>query len=141
FNAVPNAATCMNLLKGDTSARFPNLRFGLLESSASWIPFALQEAKRSGLGGWREMREVGPDSLADKRIFVAATIDDDIGYLIGQCGTETLVLGSDFGHADRGTDIECHSILMTRTDANRAALQKIVDSNGRKLYGLPPSVN
>jgi predicted TIM-barrel fold metal-dependent hydrolase len=141
FNAVPNAATCMNLLKGDISARFPKLRFGLLESSASWIPFALQEARRAGLGGWREVREVTKDSLAEKNIFVAATIDDDIGYLIGQCGTETLVLGSDFGHADRGTDIECHSILMSRTDADRSALQKIVDTNGRKLYGLRPSLN
>ncbi len=68
--------------------------------------------------------------------FVACQVDDDLPYILNHFPQDRLVKGTDYGHADVGWDMEGPRILMERTHVDQAVLQKIVNTNGRLLYGL-----
>ncbi len=130
-----NLVAFHSLICSDITTRFPKLRFGFLESGSQWLPFALQEARRAAasLGGYEFSDS---DTGGSFPFFVACQVDDDLPYVLNNFPQDRLVLGSDYGHADIGWDMEGHRILAERTDVDPAILQKIVNTNGRLLYGL-----
>jgi hypothetical protein len=130
------------VLVSDLTDRFPRLRWAFLEAGASWIPSLLLMASRLGEGAARRYGTGLSDveaAVADKHLFVACQIDDDVPYLLRHWDAGALVLGSDWGHLDMGSDPEAHRLFSARTDVDAAALQNIVDANGRRLYAIDPS--
>src|SRR5262245_12165638 len=67
--------------------RFPKLRFGFIEASASWVPYVLHHLARSSgaklnSGGDADAAlEWGPKLFSDYRLYVAAEADEDLAYL------------------------------------------------------------
>jgi predicted TIM-barrel fold metal-dependent hydrolase len=131
------------LCVSDLHGRFPRLRWGWMEAGASWIPFVLHEAARSneksGMTRGRDETHVDTGLLARHNLFVACQMDDDIPYLVRYAGEHNLVLGTDYGHLDVGSDLYAHEIVVERPDLDAGVAQKIVDGNGRALFGIDPS--
>ena len=133
---VPMAAAFVNIFTSDFSERFPGLNFGFLEAGSEWLAFAFREISRGAEAAWRQDVALDEVPLAGTNLYVACTFDEDLPYVLTYAGEDNLVLGSDFGHADIGTDVRAHSLLCERSDVDAAILKKITDNNGRQLYRL-----
>jgi hypothetical protein len=98
----------------------------------------LQEVARldpSGIRSDRDWREE-VDVLKRNNMYVACQTDDDLPYLISRIGSENLVCGSDWGHFDIGSDPAAHRMVAARADLDEPARNRIVDTNGRILFGI-----
>jgi uncharacterized protein len=142
-NIAPVAGALHSVVMTNLHERFPRLRWAFLEAGASWLPFALQEAFRTeaygALRSWKDWRMQAEGVLADRRLFVACQMDDDLPYLLGLAGEGNLVHGTDFGHLDVGSDPDGLRLVLARTDVPDAQLRRIVDGNARRLYGIDES--
>lgn len=123
--------------------RFPRLRWAFLEAGSSWLPFVLQETFRADESGvfrsFKDWRAGAAQVFVEQRLFVAAQMDDDLPYLLGLTGPDHLVYGTDFGHLDLGSDPAGLQLVAERSDLDPAVARRIVDDNGRRLYGIDPS--
>jgi uncharacterized protein len=114
---------------------FPALRFGMIETSASWVPYLCHDlrARLRRMYDW----DVDPKRIIrDSHIWVACQTDDDLPYVIGYAGEDNLVIGSDYGHADTSSELEALRRLKTSGTLPARAVEKILDDNARTLYGL-----
>jgi predicted TIM-barrel fold metal-dependent hydrolase len=136
YPIVPVICAFHSVLTSDLTQRFPRLRFAFLEAGSQWVPFALQEAARATPMGARHEGAVAEHALRDNRLFVACQMDDDLPYILRWTGPDNLVIGTDFGHFDLGTDIRAHRMLTDRKDVDVAVTSRIVDDNARVLYGI-----
>ena len=130
-----------SLLTNAVPQRFPGLKWGFFEAGAGWVPWMLQEAARLGPTGSRsdrDWRDEG-DVLKRNNMFVACQTDDDLPYLTTRVGSENLVCGSDWGHFDIGSDPTAHRTVAARPDLDGIVRQRIVDTNGRNLFGIDES--
>ena len=111
-----------------------------LEAGSSWVPFVLQETFRADESGvfrsFKDWRIGAAAVFLDQQLFVAAQMDDDLPYLLGLTGPDHLVYGTDFGHLDLGSDPTGLHIVAARSDLDPAVARRIVDANGRRLYGI-----
>jgi len=133
---VPMTATFVNIFTSDFDVRFPELRFGFLEAASEWLTFALREISRGAETAWRRDVLLDDIPLAGTNLFVDCTFDEDLPYVLKVAGEDNLVLGSDFGHADIGTDVSAHNLISKRTDLSAQVIKKITGDNGRRLYAL-----
>jgi hypothetical protein len=131
------------VLGSDLSARFPGLRWGFLEGGAWFtLPVMHQHARRDmsiGVEPFLDAKMATPDDLEAMNMFVAVETDEDIPYLAGRVGQQNLVVGSDFGHNDLGTEVGAHQTLLARHDLEDSIARRIVDTNGRRLLDIPTS--
>lgn len=124
---------CHALLWHGIPARFPDLRWGFVEVSAQWIPYVLNDLS---LRLKRRGEEMPKDVLARNNIYVACQITDDLPYILDYAGEDTLLIGTDFGHADTATEIEALRMLKQDDRIPAGAVDKILDDNPRRFYGL-----
>lgn len=130
---LPTVGTFHSLILERVAERYPKLRWGFIEISAQWIPYALNDLairfKRRG--------EVLSDTpLADNNIYVACQVTDDLDYVLKCAGEDNLVIGTDYGHSDTSTEIEALRKLGADGRVPAAVTKKILDDNARALYGL-----
>lgn len=125
--------------------RFPGLRFGFIEASASWVPYVLHHLRRShslpietGMAkpGVEDMWEWAPRLFKDYGLFVATEADEDIPYLLKFMGEDNIIIGSDFGHQDQSHEDNMVRVLRSREDVAPEAIEKILCDNPRRFYGL-----
>src|SRR5581483_2871824 len=114
------------------------LRFGFVETGATWIPYVV---KQSGMRG--KAAKAGYDFktgfLAHNRFYVTCDTEDDIAYLLEYGAEDYLMLGTDYSHVDQSAELQAHQGLMDQAKAgafSEAAAVKIVDLNARRFYGL-----
>ena len=113
--------------------RFPDLRIGFIETSASWVPYLLHYLKhrvRDGSDRW----EGGV--LKDYRLFVACEADEDISYLARCIPEDQLLLGSDWGHTDPSANYSIVDELKAREDVEPELMEKILCHNPRSFYRM-----
>ena len=121
--------------------RFPDLRFGFIEASASWIPYVIHHLRRSTrastIGGSPDAAtDFGPRLFEEYRLYVAAESDEDIPYLIGYAGEDHLIMGSDYGHQDQSKDNGMVALMRRREDIEPRVVEKILSGNPARYYGL-----
>jgi predicted TIM-barrel fold metal-dependent hydrolase len=130
---LPVVSTFHSLIASKLPERFPELRYGFIEVSAQWVPYALHDlAKRFQKRG----RTLSKDVMKEYRLYVACQVDDDIPYVLQYAGEDNLVIGSDYGHADTATELEALAKLSVDGQVSSLAINKILDDNARALYGL-----
>jgi predicted TIM-barrel fold metal-dependent hydrolase len=121
------------ILMNETPKRHPNVRWGFVEVSGQWIPYALNDLdlrlKNRG-------KRLGPNPLKNNNIFVACQVTDDLPYVLSSAGEDNLVIGTDYGHHDTATEIEALRLIKERGKLPAAVVDKILDGNARTLYGL-----
>ncbi len=125
-----------SLLISGTCAKFPKLRWGIIEVSASWIPYLFHDLppRMSRLLG----RKLDPSYhlLRDNNAYVGCQTDDDLPYVLKYAGEETLIIGSDYGHADTSSELEALRHLSKMNEVSERAANKILYDNPKRLYAL-----
>jgi predicted TIM-barrel fold metal-dependent hydrolase len=122
------------LLESEIPSRFPGVRWGFIEASAQWVPYALGEARL------RLVRNGKPapkgDMLKDNNFFVTTQWTDDIHWLLDEVGDDGLVIGTDYGHKDTATEVEALKRMSEDGSLPAASVTKILESNPARLYAL-----
>lgn len=116
---------------------FPTLRVGWIEHGASWIPYLSADLQAKN----RRLRpfDLKQDLFRTSRFYVTCESTDDIPYIL-QFGTEdSLMVGTDYTHADQSSEIEALDIVEQRAERgefSKEVARKILDDNPRRFYGL-----
>jgi predicted TIM-barrel fold metal-dependent hydrolase len=116
--------------------QFPALRFGFIESAASWMPFLLHFLRRRIRTEKRSTEQLGPSLCRDYRMFVACEADEDIPYLLDYIGEDNLLIGSDYGHHDQSAQPDLVSYIEAREDLPSSVVNKILRSNPSRFYAI-----
>lgn len=134
-----NVGAFFRLVNSGLPKVFPKLRFGFIETAASWIPWVIYELHRR----LDTVHSKLPGNLMEQcRIYVTCQIGDDVPYLIKSCaGENTLMIGTDYGHADSSTELDALTTLKESGGITAAMHRKIVDDNPRAFYGLGAATN
>ena len=131
-----------SLVNSGVLERFPDLRWGFIEASASWVPFMLSIHAASARH--THLQTTGPLSVAARptlpeQVFVACQSQDDLPYIL-QFGTEEqLLVGTDYAHADQSAELVALDVIEQRAASGQIsaeAARKILDDNPRRFYGL-----
>jgi hypothetical protein len=122
--------------------RFPRLRWGFIEGGAGFtLPVIHQHARRDmsiGVQPFLDSKQLLPEEIEAMNIFVAVETDEDVPYLAKRLGKQTLLVGTDFGHNDLGTELGAHQTILARSDIDETLAAKLVDTNGRKFLDVDP---
>jgi hypothetical protein len=116
--------------------KFPNLRFGFLESSASWAPFLIHFLRREAKRLKEDVADFGPALFQKNRMFIACEVDEDIPYLVNCMGADNILLGSDYGHGDHSTELDIVDKIVDRPDVSEELRRNILVNNPGRFYGL-----
>ena len=123
---------------GQIPQKFPDLRFGFVEVSAQWVPYAVHDLVRRI--AWKSGNNLSGRNtntlLKENRLFVACQTDDDIEHVLHYAGEDNIVMGTDYGHADTSTELMALQTLQADTGLSKAIVKKILDDNARTLYGI-----
>ena len=131
---LPVVGAFHDLLMRGIPAKFPDLRWGFIEVSAQWIPYALNDmgVRRTRRGqGWAER-----DILRENQIYVACQTTDDLPAIIECVGDDNIVIGSDYGHNDTSAELEALRHLKTQGTVAPESIDKILGDNAQRLYAL-----
>ena len=126
--------------------KFPKLRFGFIESGASWIPYTISQlgaVKRQSLRGKQtrlpRLFELEPEIFRANRMYITIDPIDDIESLL-QFGTEdNLMIGTDYSHTDISANLSGLDEVRSWVDEGRitkAQGHKILETNSQEFYGL-----
>ena len=141
FLWVAPAVALANMILFGTLQRFPDLRIGVVELSAGWVPAFLMNidgafdfyVARHG-GPARELAD-RPSSYFLRQVRVAALPYEAPSYLVRKVGDDTFMIGSDWPHAEGvahpGADSRA-SVATLSADAQAKAL----GGNAAWLLGL-----
>jgi predicted TIM-barrel fold metal-dependent hydrolase len=130
-----------DLVAGEIPEKFPRLKFGFLEASASWVPFLYHHLKRSArprpsFPNARWKHASCKDLFRDYRIYVACEADEDIPYLAEFIGADHLMIGSDYGHNDPAEEKALVQTIGSREDLSPGLADKILTDNPKRFYSL-----
>ena len=124
---------CFRLVSAGVPKTFPKLRFGFIETAASWIPWVVYELRRR----MDTVEDKLPEELLKEyNLYVTCQIGDDVPYLMRQAGEGALMIGTDYGHADSSTELEALTSLKEDGGISEAMHTRIVEDNPRQFYGL-----
>lgn len=123
--------------------RFPKLRFAIAESGIGWIPFTLE--RMDGIfrthRNWMQTVISRPPSEYFHEHFLATFQQDDDSGLLGRyiTGVDNLMWASDYPHTDTTFPHSRQVVETIFADVPSGEMEKITNSNARRLYGLPVS--
>lgn len=120
------------LLRG-IPGHFPRLRIGAIEVSAQWIPYVVKDLI---LRNRKRGVEMPDDVLTANRIYVACQTDDDLPYILKYAGEDTIMIGSDYGHADNASELLALRNLRAQGEVEPDIADKILHANAARFYGL-----
>ncbi len=130
---MPTVAAFSDVMLSEIPQVFPRLRWGFIEASSQWLPWAMHEVRNR----FKTMgRECSDNVAREFRMFVTCENSDDLPYITKQAGEDCLVIGTDYGHIDTSSDVDAITVFKTRTDLSPEVKQKILSDNARALYGL-----
>lgn len=131
-----NVGAFFRLISSGLPQKFPGLRFGFIETAASWIPWVIYELRRRMDTVSKQLPET---LMEDYGVYVTCQIGDDVPYLMKYTGENTLMIGTDYGHADSSTELDALTTLKNSGGITAEMHKKIVDDNPRAFYGLGPA--
>lgn len=87
--------------------RFPNLKVGVIELGASWLPGWMKSMDSAAAAFIRNEERLHrlsarPSDIVRRQVRVTPYPHEDAGWLIRQAGPETLLFSSDFPHVEGG---------------------------------------
>ncbi len=135
------------LLEDNVPASFPGLRFGCVESGASWVPFVDYQLRRlhdrhkfsSNVGGRTLEFAVEDDLFKSNRVYVGCQVDEDILMILNYISEDNLIVGSDYTHQDTSHELEFRRMLEERVERGEVpegVVHKMTHDNPKAFYGL-----
>ena len=130
---MPTVHACNGLILSDVPKRFPELRWGFIESSCQWVPWIMHETARRARGaGWKL-----PDNpFAEYNIYVSAQTDDDFPYVFSYIGDDNIVIGTDYGHTDTSSEVDAIETFRNLDTISEESKRKVLVDNSVALYRL-----
>jgi uncharacterized protein len=125
--------------------RYQTLRVGFVEAGASWIPFSLSVHAASSRRSQQQATvafqpvEMDTEFLRRNRIFVACQTQDDLPYLLKFGAEDSLMVGTDYTHADQSAEMRALDVIEQRAasgEISQEVARKILEDNPRRFYGL-----
>jgi predicted TIM-barrel fold metal-dependent hydrolase len=113
---------------------FPRLKFGFIESYASWVPYLLHSFKRQFRDHWKYSST--PDLFRDYRIYVACEAGEDLPTIVNCIGEDNLLIGSDYGHNDPFEQRNLMPTLRSLENVPSRVIDKMVGANPCEFYGV-----
>lgn len=120
--------------------RYPKLQVGTVEHETAWIPHWLKQMdlnyrERPTLTrGWRSRSGMLPSDFWHRNMF-AEFMEDDIGVrLISEIGTDNLLWGNDFPHAESTWPQSKEFLDRIFTGAPEDARRKITCDNAARMF-------
>ena len=130
---MPTVHACNGLILSDLPKRFPDLRWGFIESSCQWVPWIMHEtSRRAQQAGWK----IPENPFKDYNIYVSAQTDDDFEYVFSYIGDENIVIGTDYGHTDTSSEVDAIETFRNLPSVNEESKKKILVDNALGLYHL-----
>lgn len=130
----PGIVAFHSLLMQNVPARFPKLRFGFVELSSQWVPYAVHDYVRRQEKKGQEIDR--STVLRDNRFVVACQTDDDLEYVLRYAGEDGLMMGTDYGHADTSSELEALRRLQDLPGITQPIAERILGANPTRLYAL-----
>ncbi len=135
---IPPVVAFRNLVANKIPELFPRLRWGFIETGASWVPFALHNLKSLG----HEPAKWGPKLMEKYNMWISYEVTEDLPYLVKYIGEDRIVMGTDYGHhgregiiADPSAQLHMVKTVRERDYPGRLADKLLID-NPRALFGL-----
>jgi len=103
----PPMQTLATLILDRVLDRFPNLKFGVIEQGASWLP-GWMRALDSAWTAFRKNEErlqkmsLKPSEFVRRQIRVTPYPHEDTGWIVANAGPELCLFSSDFPHVEGG---------------------------------------
>lgn len=136
---IPPVVAFRNLVANRIPEIFPRLRWGFIESGASWVPFVLHNLKSLG----HQPVEWGPKLFERYNMYVSYEANEDLLYLVKYIGEDNVVIGSDFGHhgrsgviADPSAQLHMVKTVRSREEYPGRLVDKLLVDNPRALFGI-----
>ena len=120
-----------SIFRSDVLDSVPDLKFAFLESGSLWIPYLLDQVKRS-----RKSKKDPAAYFREGRVFVSCESNEDINYLTSLIGEDSLMASSDYPHADPFHEENMVQAFMGRDDLQLRVQEKLLSTNAKNLYGL-----
>ncbi len=143
---VPPAQTLATMLFDGVFERFPDLKVGVIEQGAIWVPSWMRQME-SAFDAFARHEErlkrlsMRPSEYVRRQIRFTPYPTEDVGWIIEQAGPEVALFSSDYPHVEGGRrPIERFERSLQNTDAvARQAFyhDNFVDLMGSALDGLP----
>ena len=136
FNAI---SAFTDLAQSRVPDRFPDLRVGWIETGASWIPFLMADLEAKKQKRTFQSFDLKGDLFRHCRFYVACDSSDDLPYILRYGTEDSLMIGTDYTHADQSQERNLQGALQARVDAgelSQGAVDKILYDNPKRLYGL-----
>lgn len=130
---LPMIGATHSLLMAEIPKKFPRLRLGIIEASADWLPFLVNDLRQRF---FKQGKRLPENVLAANRIYVTCQTYDDLPHVLETAGEDNIVIGTDYGHADFSSEIEALRLLREDSRLPAGAVDKILWDNARALYGL-----
>jgi len=140
---LPPLVAFRNLVANRIPELFPSLRWGFIETGASWIPFVLYQLRgtnRADKSFW------GPKLFQEYKMWISYEVEEDYEYLVNFIGDDRLVVGTDYGHHTPGTtdrlaadpSAQVHMVanLRAKKEVSKSVADKILMKNPAELYGV-----
>ena len=121
------------LIWNEVPQKFPDLRWGFIECSSQWLPYAINDLE---IRFRMRHRKFPDDVLADTNIYVAVQVTDDLDYVVKNVNPDYLVCGTDYGHYDTSTEIEALRKLRDDGKLGDKIVDRMLDDNAKRLYAL-----
>jgi predicted TIM-barrel fold metal-dependent hydrolase len=136
FNAI---SAFTDLAMSDVPDRYPELRTGWIETGASWVPFLMADliAKQQKLTF--HPFDYRSDLFHRCNFFVACDTTDDIPYILSFGTEDSLMIGTDYTHADQSAEIGALDAIDTKAISGEITTdiaEKIMNHNPSRFYGI-----
>jgi uncharacterized protein len=119
--------------------RHPGLRFVFLEAGGGWLPYWLERLDHhvATYGAYAPEMRLRPSEYFARQCWISFEIDEPLlAVLAPVVGADRIVWGSDYPHADSTFPGAVKELRDTIAPLPPADQTRILDTNGRELYGL-----
>ena len=90
----------------------PELRFGFVETGASWIPYVDQGARACAARRRSAGYDFKTEIPAHNRFYVTCDTEDDIADLLNYGAEDYLMIGTDYSHVDQSAELRAHQVIV-----------------------------
>lgn len=133
------------LVSSEIGDVFPALRFGFIESGASWVPYMLSllsgstRRNKTQSDSYDPSLSVDMDLFERRNLYVSCQSHEDIPYVLKFGLENRLLVGTDYTHADQSSEIRALDLIEQRALNGEMPIEtvhKMFDENPRRFYGL-----
>ncbi len=134
----PVQDTFANLLAHGLFHRFPNLRLASIENGAGWV-FHLFEKLEKSYGQTPKAYAEDPRETFRRHVWVSPYYEDELGALKALLGSDRLLMGSDYPHAEGLADPTSYIKDLKNFDFTDEECRLVMGENGVGLSTRRPA--